>query len=135
MEYKSLKIFGDGGARGNPGPAASGYVIMAGDQILETGGQYLGETTNNQAEYQAVKLALEAVAKFQPDLIEFNLDSELVVRQLNGLYKVKNQQLKPIHEAIKELTKLYPKVTFTHVRREFNQLADAEVNRILDAQK
>ena len=134
MEQATLKIFADGGARGNPGPAASGYVITAEDQILETGGQYLGETTNNQAEYQAVKLALEAASKFQPTEIQFNLDSELVVRQLNGLYKVKNQQLKPIHEAIKELIKLYPRVTFTHVRREYNQLADAEVNRILDAQ-
>jgi len=130
-----LQIFTDGGSRGNPGPSASGYVILAGnEQILETGGEYLGITTNNQAEYQAVKLALERAAKYNPQKIELFIDSELVVKQMNGQYKIKNRDLWPIHSGIKELMAEYPDVTFTHVRREFNKLADAEVNQILDEQ-
>lgn len=131
-----LKIYSDGGSRGNPGPSASGYVIMTGDEshILERGGRYLGITTNNQAEYQAVKLALESAAKFNPEEIEFGIDSLLVVNQLNGLFKVKSKELWPVHEAIQSLRTGYKKVTFKHVYREFNQLADGEVNKILDAE-
>lgn len=131
---KKLLIFGDGGSRGNPGPAASGFVITDDGRVLEQGGKYIGHTTNNQAEYQAVVLALEAAKKFKPGEIEFHLDSLLVVSQLNGVYKIKNQDLKVHFDEIKRLVAQFPKVSFTHVRREFNKLADAEVNRILDEQ-
>lgn len=128
-----LIIYTDGGSRGNPGPSASGYVIMdAAETVLEEGGEYLGLTTNNQAEYQAVKLALEQAAKYHPKKITFRIDSELVVRQMNGQYQIKNRDLWPVHGHIKELVALYPKVTFTHVRRELNTLADAKVNEILN---
>ena len=128
-----LKIFCDGGARGNPGPAASGYVIKdADDKILEEGGLYVGETTNNQAEYRAVVLALEKAAKFKPERIDFYLDSQLIVHQMNGVYKIKNTELKPVAENVKKLASQYPLVTFQHVPREQNQLADAQVNIILD---
>ncbi|MBI4101007.1 ribonuclease HI family protein [Candidatus Microgenomates bacterium] len=130
--YKSLKIYADGGARGNPGPAAAGYVITNDGQILEEGGQFLGKTTNNQAEYAAVRVALEAAKKFEPKEIEFHLDSQLVVKQLNGEYRVKNLALRPRVEEIQRLAKQFKKVTFTHVRREYNKLADAQVNIILD---
>jgi ribonuclease HI len=131
---ETLTIYTDGGSRGNPGPSAAGYVIASDGKILEEGGLYLGITTNNQAEYRAAKLALEKAAKYNPFEIEFHLDSELVVKQLNGEYKIKNSELKPVYEDILRLASQFQKVTFTHVRREFNQLADAQVNIILDKQ-
>lgn len=137
--YKTTKlnIYSDGGSRGNPGPSASGYVILTGDEehVLERGGHYLGITTNNQAEYQAVKIALESARKFHAKEISFYVDSLLVANQLNGVYKVKNKELWPVHEAINTLVGEFESVTFEHVRREQNTLADDEVNKILDAQK
>ena len=131
-----LKIFSDGGSRGNPGPSASGYVITTTDDtLLEEGGEYLGITTNNQAEYQAVKLALESAAKYKPQEVEMYMDSMLVVNQLNGIYKVKSRELWPVYDSIKQLAATFPKVTFQHVYREANTLADGMVNKILDAQK
>ncbi|MEX0919616.1 MAG: ribonuclease HI family protein [Candidatus Saccharimonadales bacterium] len=129
-----IRIYSDGGSRGNPGPSAAGYVIMTKDesQILHNGGKYLGITTNNQAEYQAVKLALEAAEKFSPDEIDFCVDSLLVANQLNGIFKVKNKELWPVYESIKEHTNKFKKVTFRHVYREDNTLADEQVNIILD---
>ena len=134
FSYTKLTIYTDGGSRGNPGPSAAGYVIATEGKILEEGGLYLGITTNNQAEYQAAKLALEKVVKYNPTEIEFHMDSELVIKQLNGEYKVKNLELRPIYENIKSLSSKFQKITFTHVRREFNQLADAQVNLVLDKQ-
>lgn len=129
-----MKIFCDGGSRGNPGPAASGVVFMAtnGD-IIEQFGHYWGVATNNQAEYRAVDIALDKLAEYQASRVEFYLDSELVVRQLNGEYRVKNQDLRPIYESIKR--KIVGKnVTFSHVFRADNKLADKQVNICLDAQ-
>lgn len=132
----NLQIFTDGGSRGNPGPSASGYVILTEDEtILEAGGEYLGVTTNNQAEYQAVELGLQRALKYRPRRVDFFIDSELVVKQMNGQYKIKNRDLWPIHSRIKELAAQIDSVSFTHVRREFNQLADDEVNKILDEQQ
>ena len=125
--------FTDGGSRGNPGPSATGYVIMDSDkQILIEGGEYLGITTNNQAEYQAVLTALEECKKLAARTVDFYIDSLLVVNQMNGSYKVKNRDLWPIHEKIKQLANDFEEVTFTHVRREKNKLADAKVNEVLD---
>jgi len=133
---KVLKIYTDGGSRGNPGPSASGYVIMAeDDQVLEEGGEYLGITTNNQAEYQAVRLALNAARKYQPQTLEFYLDSLLVVNQMNGVYKIKNRDLWPIYSDIKKLAENFKEVKFKHVGREFNKLADAKVNEVLDGRE
>lgn len=130
-----VKLFADGGSRGNPGPSATGYVIFdTEDQLLQQSGEYLGITTNNQAEYQAVKLGLEKARSLGCRHVDVYLDSLLVVNQMKGIFKVKNRDLWPIHEAIKELVKGFSKVTFTHVPREFNKLADAEVNKVLDAQ-
>lgn len=128
-----LIIYTDGGSRGNPGPSAAGFVIQDSQErtVLE-GGNYLGLTTNNQAEYQAVKLALEKAIELGAKNVSFRLDSLLVVNQLNGVYQIKNRDLWPIHASIKSLTKHFDKVTFTHVRREFNREADAIVNHLLD---
>jgi ribonuclease HI/pterin-4a-carbinolamine dehydratase len=132
---KKLRMFADGGSRGNPGPSATGYVLLDDDdQILHQSGEYLGITTNNQAEYQAVKLGLEKALSVGVVEVDVFLDSLLVVNQMKGIFKVKNRDLWPIHESIKELTVKFKKVTFTHVPREFNTLADAEVNKVLDAQ-
>lgn len=131
--YETLIINTDGGSRGNPGPSASGYVIMdENEQVLEEGGEYLGITTNNQAEYQAVKLALEQARKYHPRKITFRIDSELVVKQMNGHYQIRNRDLWPVHAHIKELAVQFGSVIFTHVRREQNSYADAKVNEILD---
>ena len=133
---ETLHVFTDGGSRGNPGPSASGYVIMTTkEEILEEGGEYLGITTNNQAEYLAGKLAVEEAKKFNPTELNFFIDSLLVVNQMNGAWKIKNKELWPVHQAIKDLVAEYEKVTFKHVRREYNTLADEQVNIVLDSRK
>jgi ribonuclease HI len=133
--YQHVVIYSDGGSRGNPGPSASGFVIKTtDDKLLVEGGKYLGITTNNQAEYQAVKIALEKAYEIGARRIQFRLDSQLVANQLNGVFQIRNRDLWPIHAAIKELITKFTEVTFTHVRREFNAEADAMVNKILDAQ-
>jgi ribonuclease HI/pterin-4a-carbinolamine dehydratase len=130
-----VKVFGDGGSRGNPGPSASGYVILdMEDNVLVDKGVYLGITTNNQAEYTALKLALEECVKMGVKQVQVYMDSLLVVNQMKGIFKVKNRDLWPIHDAIKTLATKFEKVSFSHVPREFNKLADAAVNRALDEQ-
>ena len=132
---KKVVINADGGSRGNPGPSASGFVIQdeTGEQVLETGGKFLGITTNNQAEYRAVLFALERAKELEVEEIEFRLDSLLVVNQMKGIYKVKNKDLAVVYEQIKKLITDFKKVEFVHVLREFNKLADAEANRLMDA--
>jgi ribonuclease HI/pterin-4a-carbinolamine dehydratase len=129
-----VQLYADGGSRGNPGPSASGYVLldMSGQVVLRAG-EYLGVTTNNQAEYQALKLGLEhALHDYQSREVHVYMDSMLVVNQMKNIFKVKNRDLWPIHDAIKELVTKFDKVTFDHVPRELNKLADAEVNKALD---
>jgi len=130
----AVTIFTDGGSRGNPGPSAAGYVIINAEQeAIAEGGEYLGITTNNQAEYQGVRLGFEKAIELGFKTIHFKIDSMLVVNQMKGLYKIKNRELWPIHERIRELMKQVDTVTFSHVQREFNQLADGMVNKTLDA--
>jgi ribonuclease HI len=132
---EEVKIFTDGGSRGNPGPSASGFVILdLEDNILVDKGIYLGITTNNQAEYMALKFALEECRKMGILEAQVYLDSLLVVNQMKGIFKVKNRDLWPIHDAIKQIAKDFKKISFSHVPREFNKLADAAVNRALDEQ-
>jgi ribonuclease HI len=130
---EQVKIFADGGSRGNPGPSASGYVLMdMNDKPLVDKGVYLGLTTNNQAEYQALKFALEEAQKMRVRKVDVYMDSLLVVNQMKGVFKVSNRDLWPIHDAIKRLVGSFEHVSFTHVPRELNKLADAAVNRTLD---
>jgi ribonuclease HI len=129
-----LQLYADGGSRGNPGPSASGYVLfnIDGDVVLRRG-EYLGVTTNNQAEYQALKLGLEhALHDFQARDVRVYMDSMLVVNQMKNIFKIKNRELWPIHNACAELVGKFRKVTFDHVPRELNKLADEEVNKVLD---
>jgi mutator protein MutT len=130
----TITIYTDGGSRGNPGPSAAGFVILDyRQQVIAEGGEYLGVTTNNQAEYQGVRLGLEKAVELQYNHVDFKIDSMLVVNQMKGLYKIKNRELWPVNERIRELMKQFDKVTFSHVPREFNQLADGMVNKTLDA--
>lgn len=129
----TLTIFSDGGSRGNPGPSAAGYIVLNGAQeVIAQGGEYLGITTNNQAEYHGVRIGLERAIELKYKRVDFKIDSMLVVNQMKGYYKIKNRELWPIHERICELMKQFEKVTFNHVMREFNQLADGMVNKTLD---
>ena len=134
-EITEIQLYADGGSRGNPGPSASGFVIMsmAGD-ILDRQGHFVGITTNNQAEYQALRLGLEAAHdNFRAGTVHVYMDSMLVINQMKRVYKVKNRDLWPIHDAIELLVKKFETVTFDHVPRELNKLADMEVNKALDA--
>lgn len=133
LHYEKVKLYGDGGSRGNPGPSASGFVILdMNGKVLVDKGLYLGITTNNQAEYTALKLGLEEAKKMAVKEVEVYMDSMLVVNQMKGIFKIKNRDLWPIHDAIKDLVQQFKRVSFTHVPRELNKLADAAVNRALD---
>ena len=126
-------IFTDGGARGNPGPAGIGAAIFdENKQLVAEISEYLGETTNNQAEYRAVVAALKKAAELGAEELSFFLDSELVVKQLNREYKVKNKDLAPLFLMIHNLVLGFRKVTFTHIPREENRHADKLANVAMD---
>jgi ribonuclease HI/pterin-4a-carbinolamine dehydratase len=133
-QITEVQLYADGGSRGNPGPSASGYVLMdMSDTVVLKAGEYLGVTTNNQAEYQALKLGLEhADSDFHARHVHVYMDSMLVVNQMKGIFKVKNRDLWPVHNACVELTHRFDKVEFDHVPRELNKLADEEVNKAMD---
>jgi ribonuclease HI len=134
-------VFTDGAARGNPGPAGAGLVIMRGDHPEEKLGVYLGKKTNNQAEYLALLLALWRCAQSahrgdKPKEIVVHADSELLVRQLSGIYKVRDEILKRIHQCIFLLIQQEQwSVTFVHVMREQNKIADAMANEGIDKKR
>lgn len=133
---KKLIINTDGGSRGNPGPAAIGVVFSDSEgTALAKFKECIGVATNNIAEYRALILALEKAKDFETDEIECRLDSELVVKQLRGEYKVKDEKMKALYDKVQTLIFFKP-VKFVHVRRELNKEADALVNLALDnAQK
>lgn len=132
---EGVVVYADGGSRGNPGPSAGGYVVIDRGEIVEQGGEYIGITTNNQAEYHGARLGLEAAARLGVDSLEVRLDSMLVVNQLNNIYKIKNRELWPVNERVRELVDQFKKVKFVYVPREMNQLADGMVNKVLDQHK
>ncbi len=129
-----LIIYSDGGARGNPGPAAIGVAMYAssGDELKRIS-EYIGETTNNQAEYKALIRGLIAAKELGGiESVVCHLDSELVVKQLQGLYKVKEKTLMPLVAEALRLTANFKQIQFIHVPREKNKLADQLVNEALD---
>ncbi|MBI3410400.1 MAG: ribonuclease HI family protein [Planctomycetes bacterium] len=131
-DSKDWLIHTDGGARGNPGPAAFAYVIeRPGEPDIEENG-FLGETTNNIAEYAGLVKALEHAKRLGGKKLVVQSDSELMVRQMNGEYKVKNAGLRPLFEEADALRRDFDKVTLRHVRRELNKRADALCNEALD---
>lgn len=133
MLYNKLILYTDGGARGNPGPAGIGCVILdeRGKVVCEIS-KYIGETTNNQAEYRALLAGLTKAKELGAREVEAFLDSELVVKQLNREYKVKDKDLAPLFVQIYNLTLGYKRIIFKHIRREQNCLADKLVNLALD---
>lgn len=123
----------DGGARGNPGPAACAYVLAdASGNEAEARGEYLGEVTNNVAEYRGLILGLNAALRREARPLVVYMDSELVVRQMTGEYRVKNSGLKPLHAEARDLADRLRSVHFVAVRREDNARADQLVNDTLD---
>jgi ribonuclease HI len=123
----------DGASRGNPGPAGAGIVIeLPGGDMIAYGKKYLGVMTNNQAEYQALILGLRAVARYRPSEAHVFMDSELVVRQMTGQYRVKDESLRDLYEEALLLVRQLPVVTFQHVTRDRNAKSDALANEALD---
>lgn len=128
----SYSLYTDGGARGNPGPAASGFVIYDDEKIIARKGKYLGVATNNQAEYNAILAGLEKAHQLKLNELDCFLDSELVVKQLKLEYKVKNRDLAPLFLKVWNLSNKFKRIKFHHIPREKNKEADALVNEILD---
>jgi ribonuclease HI len=130
-----LSIYTDGGSRGNPGPAAIALLIYGGGRLLASHSEYIGEATNNVAEYRAVLKALRMAARlFKPSSVVCTLDSQLVASQLAGKYKIKNLHLRELNEMVKREERKLGKVSYRSVKREDPRisLADGMLNRMLD---
>ena len=128
----NVTIYTDGGSRGNPGPAAIGGVVENDDGPLEEFSTYIGEATNNQAEYSALLSGMERAAKHTDVDLTCILDSELVVKQLRGEYRIKSPELQKLARKAKHLEERFRTVTYQHTLREGNKRADALVNKALD---
>jgi ribonuclease HI len=129
-----MRLFTDGGARGNPGPAAYGYVLEAEDgAILFEHGERIGRATNNQAEYRGLIAGLEKAADLGADEVLVVSDSELLVKQMRGEYRVRNAALRDLHGEASRAARRVGRVEYTNVRRAENELADRLVNEALDA--
>jgi ribonuclease HI len=127
-------LFTDGGARGNPGPAAYGYVLEAVDgTLLAAHGERIGVATNNVAEYRALIAGLEKALELGLDEVGVVSDSELLVKQMTGEYRVKNEALKKLNDQAERVARRIGDVSYRAVRREHNELADRLVNEALDA--
>lgn len=137
MTVDTVEIQCDGGARGNPGPAAIGAVVLDVStdppDVLASVSERIGIATNNVAEYRALIAGLEAARRFDPRHVRVRADSELMIRQLEGRYKVKSAHLKPLYEEARALLAEFDDVDLAHIRREKNADADALVNAALDA--
>jgi probable phosphoglycerate mutase len=129
-----VQVHIDGGSRGNPGPAAAAFVLRDANtgRFLRQAGLFLGRATNNVAEYRGLVAALEAAAELGAAEAEVMSDSELLVRQMNGQYRVKNEGLRPLFEQARALVGRFRRCSFGHVPRERNTEADGLVNRALD---
>ena len=124
----------DGGARGNPGPAAYGFVVESDDgHVLAAHGERIGRATNNVAEYNGLVAGMRKAADLGVTELEVVSDSELLVKQMQGEYRVKNEALRALWEEATDLERRFRRVRYTSVRREHNELADRLVNKALDA--
>jgi ribonuclease HI len=133
---EKLYIFTDGAARGNPGPAAIAFVFVKNNKIIKSSSSYIGETTNNSAEYRAIIDALMEAKIYSTQNISINSDSQLVIRQLNDIYKVRKKHLQAYYNKVQELKKQFKKIEFKHVKRnhKFIQECDRLCNLTLDKQ-
>jgi ribonuclease HI len=124
----------DGASRGNPGPAGAGWVLTSpAGELLKQGGAFLGRKTNNEAEYEAVIHALRVARELGADEVALHSDSELLIKQLNGEYQVKNPRIAVLHAKAREGMRGFRQVIAKHVRREFNSAADAMANEAIDS--
>jgi ribonuclease HI len=128
----ALVVNTDGASRGNPGPAAAGFALYREGKLLEAAGQYLGKQTNNQAEYNALILALKRALELGAHEVTVRTDSELMVRQIKGEYRVKNSALQDLFAGAKDLIRQFKSFRIQHVPREQNQKADSMANRAID---
>ena len=134
MAARRLRVNVDGGARGNPGPAAIAAVIAdPGGEVLEEHGEAIGPATNNVAEYRALLLGIERAARLGATALELIGDSELIVRQVKGDYKVKDETLRGLHAQVRSALEGFEDWSVSHVRREDNAEADRLVNEVLDS--
>ncbi|MDP3985536.1 MAG: ribonuclease HI family protein [bacterium] len=139
MAKKKARTYSDGGARGNPGPAGYGAVVQLFDEDMGVYStvrelkKFLGTMTNNQAEYLGLIAGIESAVSLEVEEIECLLDSELLVRQLNGEYRVKDMKMKELYERVQGLLGSFQRISFKHIRREFNKEADRLVNEAIDA--
>ncbi|MHB8137139.1 MAG: ribonuclease HI family protein [Smithellaceae bacterium] len=133
MENKTMKLFSDGACRGNPGQGGAGALIMdEADNILWEGSQYLGHCTNNIAEYKALIMGLKGAKAYGCKNLEIYLDSELLANQINGSYKVKNENLKILMQEVRGLMDAFVSVQVKHVLRCHNAQADKLANQAID---
>jgi len=131
-----IELFVDGGARRNPGPAGGGFAVFKGGEKVLQGSEYFGEKTNNQAEYLALRLALRETYDQFPDAnVHCYMDSQLVVEQMRGNYKVKNQNIRPLYEEVDRIAAQFKGFEIEHVEREQNKFADKLANEAMDRQK
>ncbi|MBI3522058.1 MAG: ribonuclease HI family protein [Chloroflexi bacterium] len=128
-----LTLFADGGARGNPGPAAGGAVLLdEGGSVVAELGRFLGKATNNVAEYTGLIIGLEEALRRGADAVDVRMDSLLVVQQLKGVWKIRHSGLKPLAQRAQDLLAQFRGWSIEHVPRDGNALADAQVNRAID---
>lgn len=125
-------LYTDGGARGNPGPAGIGFVLTLGGETVITHKEYIGETTNNQAEYRALLAGLKRALDEGGHELACYLDSELIVRQLTGVYRVKEKGLQNLFVQVQELRRRFDRITFHAIPRTKNKAADKLVNQAID---
>lgn len=134
MSYKSLSIFIDGASKGNPGDAAIGVVICNGEEVVKNFYKYIGSTTNNIAEYTALIYGLQEALILKAKEIFVNTDSELILRQLKGIYKVKNPNIRALFEQVKHLLSGFDKVKIAQIPREKNRGADKLAQKAIKEQ-
>lgn len=132
MKYEKLFLYTDGGSRNNPGQAAIGVVLMDNENVLEKFGKKIGIATNNEAEYAALIAGLEVSVKYHPEELVCFMDSELVVKQLTGVYRIKDPKMQKLAVKAKSLEKNISKIQFKYIPRKQNSVADSLVNFALD---
>ena len=132
VQTETAIVFADGGSRGNPGPAGAGAVIMVNGAIVESVCKFCGNTTNNVAEYTGLIIGMEKALELGFKHVQVRMDSELVVRQMIGQYKVKNEKLIPLFRQAQSLSAKFARFDIQHVRREYNKDADRLANEAMD---
>lgn len=132
VHQETAIVFADGGSRGNPGPAGAGAIIAVNGEIIESVSKFLGIATNNVAEYTGLIIGLEKALELGFKNVEVRMDSELVVKQMNGLYRVKNDKLVPLYFQARTLAARFGEFKIIHVARELNKDADRMANQAMD---